>query len=347
MLKTLLEKPALWAGGSGPEPDVVLHTAGTLARNMPDVPFPARCNEDERRSVEERVLGALESAGLFSTGQYFPLTELRAREVQMLMERRLVTRYIMEGRGPRGVYLSHDQTLAVAINGRDHVRITALAAGFQPQEVWGRLNLVDDQLGETLDFAFDERHGYLTAKIDEVGTGLRLAAVLHLPGLVQSQQIAEWEKRLRQDHHGLDAFVAGSSDAPGDLFVLANRTTLGRSEEELIYHLRTTARGIIDDERKARETMKTENLSVLADRVGRALGIARGARVLDLRESLALLSAIRLGVATGQIDGYSYSYVDETLMFAQPAHLECRADATYDELGLSLARADYFRERFS
>lgn len=348
MLKTFLNKPAGWIGQSGPEEDCVIHTRGSLVRNLADFPFPERCSEDEKAAVEERVLAALEQSEFFANGQYYPITELSLQESRLLMERHLMTPWLMEGQGPRGVYLSDDQCLSVMVNERDHVRITAIASGLVPRDVWNRLSEADDALALYLDFSFDERHGYLSSSLDELGTGLRVAGLVHLPGLTTAGRIMPLEQSIRTNQHALTGAFGEIGKAPGYLYMIGNRGTLGRSEEEIVYHFRTTVNDAVLQERSARASiMKEESVPALADRVGRALGIARGARVLEFQEALDLLSALRLGLATGQVESFSVQQLNELLLLAQAAHLESRLGEPSDHLALSTARASLFRQRFS
>ena len=347
MLKTSFSKPGAWLAAVGPEEDVVLNTRGTLARNLADLPFPARCSEDEKRAVQERVTQAFDAGGLLAQGSYIELTDLHVREVRMLVERKLITRHLIESRGPRGVYVSNDQTLSIMVNERDHLRIGAVARGLQPQEVWNTLAGVDYALHVPLDYAYHEKHGFLTSALYEVGTGLKLYATLHLPALASAGQVADVVDSAHVDHHDFDAEYGAVASARGDLFSLANRSTLGCSEGEIDFHLRAFAAGLMLKERDARTAMANGGMFTLADRVGRALGVVRGARVLDWDEALTLLSHLRLGVATGQLDSVSYSMIDELQIVAQPAHLECRLGTASDALAINAARADLFRERFS
>jgi protein arginine kinase len=346
MLKTSLAKPGAWIASTGPDQDVVLNTQGTLARNLADLPFPARCSEDEKRTVQERVTQAFEAAGLLATGSYIELTDLHVREVRMLVERRLITRHLIESRGPRGVYIANDQSMSVMVNERDHIRITAMARGLQPQEMWNVLNRVDDALHIPLDYAYHEKHGFLTSALYEVGTGLKLHVKLHLPALASSGPISDVIDSAHVDHHDFEGEYGPMATAPGDLFALANRSTLGSSEGEIDFHLRAFTGKLMQQERDARTAMAGAGHS-LADRVGRALGVARGARMLEWEEALTLLSHLRLGVATGQLDSVSYASIDELQVIAQPAHLECRLGSASDDLAINAARADLFRERFS
>jgi len=290
---------------------------------------------------------AIETAGLLASGSYVTLTELHVRELRMLIERQLITRQLIESRGPRGVFIANDQSFSIMVNERDHLRITAVAGGLQPDEVLLALNNVDDALALALDFAYHEKRGYLTSSLDEVGTGFKLTAVLHLPALSNNKRIFDVEQNARVDHHTFDGVFDGITDAPGDLYALTNRATLGRSEGEVAFHLRALANTILQQEREARAALNGDTVITLADRVGRALGIARGARLLDFREGLSLLSSLRLGIATGQVDALPYTGIDEVLLTGQPAHLECKVGAVCDDLTLSIARADLFRKRFS
>ncbi|GMV94509.1 MAG: hypothetical protein AMXMBFR82_42870 [Candidatus Hydrogenedentota bacterium] len=348
MLKTFLNRPAGWVGQSGPEEDCVIHTRASLVRNLADFPFPERCSEDEKAAVEERMLSAFDQSDVFSNGQYYPLSELSLQETRLLTERHLMTPWMAEGQGPRGVFISDDQCLSVMVNERDHVRITVLAPGLKPQDVWTRASEADDALALTLDFSFDEKRGYLSSSLDELGTGLRVASLIHLPGLTSAGRIMPLEQSVRGNHHSLTGAFGEIGGAPGYLYVVANRGALGRSEEEIVYHFRTTIGDAVAQERSARATiMKEESLPALADRVGRALGIARGARVLEFQEALDLLSALRLGLATGQVESFSVQQLNELLVLAQTAHLESRLGEASDHFALSTARANLFRQRFS
>lgn len=345
MAKTLLDKPAGWLSGAGPDADVVVNCRGSLSRNLADLPFPARCSEEELDRVEERALSAFESANLFSTGRYCSLLELDQREASLLLERHLITPELVERMGPRGAYVSDDQCMSIMVNETDHVQSQALASGMQLDEIWARLNAVDDTLSGVLDYAFNERLGYLTGALDHVGTGLKLTAVLHLPGLTMANKILGLEQRVREQRHVLQGLFGNISEARGDLYQVSNQSTLGRSEEEVVYHLRHMAMDIVVEEKTAREAIKEEGLRGLEDRVWRARGIAQEVRLLDFDEAMGLLSSLRLGIATGMLQGYSLQQLNELLIASQRAHIEMKQGESCDELTLSKQRADLFRAR--
>lgn len=135
--------------------------------------------------------------------------------------------------------------------------------------------------------------------------------------------------------------------AEGDLYLISNISTLGLSEEEIVFHLRHLAEEIVAMERKAREDLESKDRVHLEDRVDRALGLARQVRVLEFSESLALLSSIRLGVAAGLVTSCTIRGLNELLIASQDVHVKMNVGRDCDELTLNTKRADLFRARFS
>ena len=109
--------------------------------------------------------------------------------------------------------------------------------------------------------------------------------------------------------------------------------------------MRHIVNDLIVSEADVRARMAKENGRALEDRVGRALGVARGARFLELPEALDILSAVRLGVITSVLPGYALRTVNELLVEAQQGHLELKAGQECDSVTLSAERADLFRAR--
>jgi len=351
MLEAILDKAVPWTSGTGNHGDIVVFCRGTLARSMPDLPFPSHASEEERITGEQRLLSALEEAGILARGQYYSFAEMQARELGVLRERGLLGResaYEESLNVPgRGVFITNDQTLCVQINCADHVRITASAAGLDIEGVWSQLEQCDAALEPHVEYAYDDKWGYLTGSLDEVGTGLTLSAVLHLPAeTMQSHQrsLADMAADLGHSLHG---FFGPLNDPRGDLFELTHQGTLGRSEQELVFNLTNVTQQCIKQEQELRQRAMEESGFAVEDRVGRALGIARGARLLDFEEGLGVLSSIRLGVALDLLEGIRLATVNALLLDSQQAHIEMQTGKGADELALSMERADRFRVSFS
>jgi protein arginine kinase len=75
------------------------------------------------------------------------------------------------------------------INEEDHLRMQALRPGLQLKQAWVAIDEVDSALEKALPYAFSPELGYLTACPTNLGTGIRVSAMLHLPALVLDEHI--------------------------------------------------------------------------------------------------------------------------------------------------------------
>lgn len=370
---TLIDKPPAWTAGDCPGAGSAPLTQAVVSRNIADYPFPGRCSADERQAVLDRVAGPLERA---IPGHLHPLSDFDARDLRFLIERRLTSRDHAGAAAPKALYLSEDQTTSVMINGHDHLAIRVQLPGPRAVEAGRRAAAVEAALAESLDFAFSDRRGYLCAGLDRVGTGLKSGVMLHLPALtclgelgVAAERAATLRARLRGVKAGatpegdstqgaargggragqafqtdFDGTGAGSpQEALGDLYLLVNDATLGISEEEILFNVEHAVSAVLDLEADARRRLLESNALGVADRVGRALGVARNARLLPFPEAVAVLGALRLGVVADLLPGVAVDTLNELLIGAQGAHLELAQGGQTDIPALNEARADLFR----
>ncbi|MBX3178751.1 MAG: hypothetical protein KF886_15435 [Candidatus Hydrogenedentes bacterium] len=389
-IESLIARDPRWqdCGGAAHSGTVVLGTCN-LARNLPDLPFPASAGPDEREAAEARALGAFERLGLLDTGEYFSLAALNPAELQLLAERQLITLEMTAPRKGQGVYVSEDQSLAVLLNDTDHCCIRVLGSGLAIEEAWNRASALDDQLNDSLDFAYSNELGYLTRSLSHTGTGLRLTLLLHLPACAQESllndagalhELQQSAERLDLElvgvgtglpdkhpvtareqgersvvcrqalYHGMNGFPArGLHDTEGDLFQLRNRTSLGRSEEDLVYRLKQCAGEIVRREAELRERLRATFADLLEDRVERARALATNARLMPFDESVSLLSSLRLGVTLGLISDRTVADLNGSLIHCQGAHVERQLQPgvdTVDELALKRLRARQLKQLF-
>src|SRR5690606_556007 len=189
-----------------------------------------------------------------------------------------------------------DETVSIMVNEEDHLRIQVLMPGLQLEEAWRLADAADDALSRVLNFAYSDDQGYLTTCPTNLGTGMRVSVMMHLPGLVLSDQAG----RLLGTLPKLGAVVRGmygeGSEAKGNLFQISNQVTLGQTERDLTENLSSIARQLVERERSARERLYREMRGQLEDRVCRAYGILTNARLISSDEALRLLSDLRLGV---------------------------------------------------
>ena len=191
------------------------------------------------------------------------------------MERHLISRPHKDAQGARGVAVGENETLAIMVNEEDHLRIQVLRSGLQLEEAWEQINAVDDQLEATLDFAFSPKFGYLTACPTNVGTGIRVSVMLHLPALKLTGEIEKVFRAAKELRLAVRGLYGEGTEATGDFYQISNQSTLGKSEEEIIGDFKhVVIPKIIDYEHHARNTLLTEQPLALDNKVWRGAGAA-------------------------------------------------------------------------
>ncbi|MAG54707.1 MAG: protein arginine kinase [Planctomycetes bacterium] len=334
-----------WLRGPGPDSDVVLSTRIRLARNVEGYAFPNRIEAGARSALEERLRQWIEAAGM-GEAHYCNLSEVDPLMQQMLMERHLISRELLQGEGDRGVTFASTELISIMTNEEDHVRIQVIQAGQTLQAALGQAIDLDRRLEAQIPYAYSDTYGYLTACPTNVGTGLRISVMVHLPALVFMDQMDKVFQAASKVGLTVRGFYGEGTKAVGDVIQISNQQTLGRTETEILETLANIIPKIVEYERGVRTHLVNEQRVSLEDRVWRAMGALRYARKMASEETLNHLSAIRLGVNLQLLAGLNMSEVNELFVITQPAHLQALKGRELGPDDRDVARANLLRERF-
>jgi len=344
-LQVFLIPPAETARRKGPHDRIVMSSRVRLARNLKAAPFPGWAKKADRIRVMELIRPAIEALpemkGTFS-GTMDSLTTL---DKQILVERHLISREHAAKSAGSGLVLNREETLCFMINEEDHLRMQALRPGLQLRQAWAAIDQADSALEKKLNYAFSSELGYLTACPTNLGTGIRVSAMLHLPGLVLSEQINPIIQSVNKLGLAVRGLYGEGTEALGNVFQVSNQMTLGESEEAIVERLEKVLAQIIEHEENARATLLEKKPKMAYNHIGRAYGILANAHSISSKETMNLLSLMRLGVDVGMFPGVERSVVDELFILTQPAHLQKQHSEKLSAEERDLLRADMVRER--
>lgn len=345
-----------WLRASGPESDIVISSRVRLARNLTDFPFIARATEADREQIEQILharIEALQAAGKLPPSQpngelhYVNVSKLSEIDRQFLTERQLISRELADAEGARAVVIDGGERFSVMINEEDHLRIQVMHSGLDLESAWREINEIDDLLEEQINYAYNDRLGYLTACPTNVGTGIRVSVMLHLPALVITRQIDKVFRSLQKINLAVRGLYGEGSQAMGDFYQISNQVTLGMPEEELLKKVADVVPVLLEYERQARDFLIRESQETLHDRVSRAFGILRTAQTISSEETLHLLSSVRMGVNLGLIGDVGIPTVNKLFVHTQPAHLQKLAGMELDQSDRNIERASYLRRHLN
>jgi protein arginine kinase len=342
-LDELARRNGEWLKGSGPESDIVISSRIRLARNLADFPFIRRCNDTDRSAIERAVREKIATVSELSDSSYVEVHRLSTVDRQFLVERQLISRELADAEGSRGVLIDSTEKFSVMINEEDHLRIQVMNSGLDLQSAWERINHIDDLIEQHVTYAYSDRLGYLTACPTNVGTGMRVSVMLHLPALVLTRQIEKVFRSLQKISLAVRGLYGEGSQATGDFYQISNQITLGRREDELIAQVADVVPVMIDYERRARDFLIKESQKDLHDRVSRAYGILCTAQTISSEETMMLLSSVRMGVNLGLIDDLEIPTINQLFIHTQPAHLQKIRGAELDTANRNIERAIYLQ----
>lgn len=334
-----------WFDNSGPDSDVIISTRIRLARNLADYRYTLNATASERKKIFDEVTSALKkSTPHFHNFELVNFAALKKSEQQYLVEERVASPDLLTIDGDRGVAFDASRRVNIMINEEDHIRMQCLDSGFRPDEIWNVLDILDDTLGQRLNYAYNIRYGYLTSCPTNSGTGMRVSFLMHLPGLVLTKSIDAVLQGASQLGIATRGFFGEHSEVVGNFFQLSNQATMGAHEKEFIRSVQKTIREISNHERKARERLCRDAKLEVMDKIYRAYGLLLYARTLSVNECLNLTSALRLGVNCGLFDQITIEDLNRITLLAMPAHLQILRNIKMDESEISTARADLVRE---
>jgi len=341
----LAQQAGEWLRGEGPESDIVISSRVRLARNLQDFPFVPRADEEARGEICDLLRRHILRSEFAQEILYVDLTDTAEIDTRFLVERHLISRELASSEGPRAVAFGANEVVSIMTNEEDHLRIQSLRSGLSLSETWAEARRVDELLEEKLTHAFHPQFGYLTACPTNVGTGMRVSVMLHLPALVYTKQIEKVFNAVSKINLTVRGLYGEGTQASGDFYQISNQVTLGVSEETILETVSRVAPRIIRYERDIREHLMRESRTSLEDRVWRAFGVLTNARVITSEETMEQLSMLRLGVNTGLIDSVPIRTVNELFILTQPGHLQKVAGGHLDGPARDEARASYVRER--
>lgn len=341
----MIKQSTEWLKGTGPHSDIVLSSRLRLARNLDKIPFSHWASKKQMKDTLTALENAVMSTHTMKGALLFQIYDLEDLEKQLLFERRLISREHILKPEFKAVAVSDKEMISIMINEEDHLRIQVMQSGFNLTEAWRHANRIDDELSKKLKFSYSPEWGYLTACPTNVGTGLRASVMLHLPALVMTKQVNRVIQAISKLGMTARGLFGEGTEAEGNFFQISNQVTLGASEENIIDNIERIIRQVIGHEENARKSLMKQNREVLQDKIWRANGTLKSAHIISSKETINLLSLVRLGVDMQMINDIDRRAVNELFLLTQPAHLQKIEGKMLSSSQRDVKRANLIRRR--
>lgn len=321
-----------WFSGEGPLSDVVISSRVRLARNLAGHRFLAACPATEKAEILRNLKDVLMSLDLGDEVFYIGVDKVPALEKRFLVERHLISQNHAFGKGPRGAVIARREFFTAMINEEDHLRLQVLKAGCQLSACIEQINRIDDLIEQKVEYAFSPKYGYLTACPTNLGTGIRVSVMLHLPALKMTGQIEKFLNATKSLGLAVRGLFGEGTEAAGDFYQLSNQITLGVRENDIVTQFeKTIIPEIVEYEHAARSQLLSHDVSLLDDKISRALALLKNANLISSQEALFLLSHIRLGLNMRKHQGASTPAIDRLCSLGK----DCANSGASDRLSIA------------
>jgi len=330
-----------WYLQSGKESDVVLSTRIRLARNIKDIPFPAKYGKKDAEQVIKKAQEILPSIG-------YGLKLIKLKDMDNVTKLSLIEKHIIspdfavDEDDVRAILMNEEENVCIMINEEDHFRIQILSSGLDLENSLNFAIEVDEKIGKLINYAFQEKYGFLTSCPTNVGTGLRASVMVHLPALTMTGNINKVLEVVNGFGMNIRGIYGEGSKSQGNIYQISNKQSLGISEQEIIKNLRAITEKIIEQERLARKYLG-KNAIELEDRVYRAYGIISNCRRMTSEEAKKLLSDVKLGVDLGIIKELTDLKINKLELYTRPANMQLLLGKELDVYERDIRRAEVMK----
>lgn len=309
-----------WYLQNGKESDVVVSSRIRLARNLSNFPFVTKQTKESRNKLEETVKEIVPSLGY--NLKFVKLQDMDEITKMSLLEKHLVSpNFVMNKENTGAMLINDDENISVMINEEDHLRIQVMTAGLDIENLMNFSIELDEKIGELLPYAYNEKYGFLTSCPTNVGTGLRVSVMVHLPGLEKTGNINKILEVINNFGMNIRGIYGEGSKVAANMYQISNKQTLGISEAEIVKNLKLITEKIIEQERLARKILARDSIE-LEDKVYRAYGILTNARKISSEEARDILSEVKLGTDLGIIQELTDLKVKKLELYTKPANLQ-------------------------
>lgn len=304
--------------------DVVLSCRIRLARNFNDMMFAKQMKPDDTELLLKRARDIV--PGLCQLDQepydFYEVSHLRDIDKASMVEWHIISDKLAGKTAATGLILSKDEEIGIMINEEDHTKIQITQEGMNLSRALDKANEIDDYISEHCEYAFDPRYGYLTGSPTDVGTGLRASYFLFLPALGLTGKIDQLTEEVNKYGIQIRSVYSDTNKNFPHIYQMFNKTTLGRSEGEIIDHLNQITVQTVEQERKRREYILSVNSDEIEDKVYRSYGVLKYARKITTVDSLLMLSQLKFGIDVNLLEFASDLNIIKTMMEITPANIQ-------------------------
>ena len=260
-----------WYLQSGKDSDVIISSRVRLSRNIEGIPFVQKCKDEELKTVYDKLENVVPSLGYGL--KFISLKDLDDINKEILVEKRLISPEFAKSKNPyTAIIINDEENICIEVNEEDHIKLQVFSSGVELENLMNLAIEIDQKLETLVPYSFNKKYGYLTACPTNVGTGLKISILAHLPGLTVTGNVRKVLNAVNNLGMSVRGLYGEGSKVEGDFYQIANNQTLGVTEKEITKNLRLISQKVIEQERLARKYLTKKGIEI-EDKIYRDFGV--------------------------------------------------------------------------
>ena len=326
----------MWYKDIGKDSEYVISTRVRIARNIEGFNFPNNMSESDMQKISNLVENNIDK----NKYTFLRLKDMDKTTINSLVEQHLIS-FECGSNLNSNIITNKDNSIVIMVNEEDHLRIQAFSSGLNIDDTYNNAKLAENSMN--LKFAASDKYGYLTCCPTNLGSGIRISVMMHLPGLVRLKKM----NNITENVLAAGALVRGAygenTVSYGDMYQFSNRSSFGESDDIIISNLKNVISYVISQESKARKLLLKADMQ-FEDNIFRAYGTLKYARYITYKEATCELSKLRLGVSLKLIDDVDLKTINRLMTECNTCVLKTILKQDLDKDYENIERAAYLRK---
>ena len=328
----------MWFKEISKDSDVVISSRIRFARSIKGYNFPHILTTEKKKEI----ISLLEDKLKGTDYKVLKMSDIDDLSKLSLIEKHIISKeFLNETMG--AIITNEDNSIVTMVNEEDHLRMQVFEAGFNVDKCYKKLQEFENSIESKIEFSKNDKYGYITACPTNVGSGMRVSVLLHLPALAKVGLLNKLLDQAASIGVSVRGLYGENTSGVGHLYQISNQKTLGMSDKDIISGIKAIITSIIEQERKAREILKKDNIK-FEDDVYRAYGILKNARIISEEEAVKLLLTLRLGITMDIIQDVKLEAVTSLHVDIRSYTLKTILKEDIEGREENIKRAEYIRK---
>ena len=309
-----------WYLQNGKESDVVISSRVRLARNIKNYNFPSNLTKEEEKEILDKIKDI--TLGLGYGLKFINLKDIDDITKISLIEKHLISPdFAISKKENKGILINDDENICIMINEEDHLRLQVFSSGLDIENLMNLAIEIDEKLSGFVNYAFNDKYGFLTSFPTNIGTGAKCSVMVHLPALTITGNISKILDVVSNFGMNIRGVYVEGTESQGNIYQIFNNQSLGITEKEIVKSIKAITEKVIEQERLARNYLSKNSLE-LENKIYRSFGILSYSKFLSSEECRKLLSDVKLGTDLGIIKELTDFKVNKMLLYTKTGNLQ-------------------------